>query len=611
MKLKIFIKTITEGAHTNLKIATLSAIALALAFVVMLTGTTYAFSASHNFPIEIQLQANTARELCNVTLNATENETITNMQIFFAGAPLNVTYAPLPTTITNQTYNFCLNMTAPPYIPRGNYLNSFYIASNSTPLYLNYNVSILESMNWTVMTDTFNSSINTGSSQVIPIIIRNDGNSIFELVTTITGNASNVSSISTNVMSYPMLNSTLTLQFNVPKSYPVGDYYGDILISTKNAPPEDTRHLNFTLQIYDQLPPIVYSITAPAVMATKPTTITVTADDNLAIQSVMVNISHNITASDLYPIVVNVTTNETIWQTRYFNQTVTDVADLTLQLQPNTNIYQANFERTDVITTYFVNILTTDQSNNTVANYTTFEVKPLNALVNYTNYATLKTLKKPYGLIYESDYGTPLTLTLKNVTYNGNYTFEVYDQTGGLRGILNNIGQSVTLQDTGPHYLKVIGDAKSDRFGSTTDGYLSALFSWQVIPQHVPIADLTVSGTVIDYEIPQPFNRSWGGQQFTFEPIDTGDFYSSGLRGCVMWPAGTLPEDLVDVPATLKERNESMQLMAQCQDSLSGARSQNALFLFGLILFVTCTVVYHKLIKDWLQRHVFTLKWRG
>jgi hypothetical protein len=569
--------------------------------LIVLAQNGYSFECSTNFA-DVELMPDVPVRACNMTIaTAHENESVGNINVMFSGIPLNISFDPLPTKLHNSSFSTCLNMTAPYFISSGIYVQTAHVISNTTTATCAFNVTVKESRNWTLHTAPFNITVESGVSVVVPIIVRNNGNTIIELSTTVSGNSSNVTTISTNVPAYPNLNTTLSLQVNVPKSYPVGYYNGLISVYAKNTDTDLVQTVPFNLTIIDTLNPSVVSIAIPETMSTKPTTLTVVADDNLGISSIIANFSINRTGYEQYPVVINYTTNETVWQTREI--IVPELlATLVLTRIENTNTYTGEFVNTNTIGTYWLNLTTIDQSNNTVSNYTEFRIVPLD-MVEYDMYTSVKSMKRPYGLIFTTDYTTPVTLTLQNVTYRGNYTFEFYDEYEQLRGTMDAVGQQLTFTDVGAHYIKVIGDMASDKQGESTAGYMTARFMVSSIPQHIPLSMLIMTTTIINYTLVVPYNMSVAGTQAACIPRDTGDYYTSFTECTFLYPAGT-SEDELTVCMTKKEYTEVQIREQNYNTRISDLTGTYWIVIYSVILLIIGGVLYRYVVYPILRELV-------
>ena len=556
-----------------------------------------ALECTTNFP-DVALYPDQTLQVCNMTLDAV-NESVSNLDLMFSGIPLNISYTTIPDNLTNTTFNFCLNLTAPYFIGIGTYDQTAHIISNTTPTTCTFNVSVLESRNWTLLTEPFNITVESGESEVIPIIVRNDGNTIIELSSTVVGNMSNVTTISDNVMSYPNLNSTLSLQINVPKSYSVGTYTGDVLIHAKNTDTDEVQKINLTLQIIDTLVPEVTSISIADTMATKPTTLTITSDDNLGIQHIYANFSINKTEMETYPEIINTTTNETIWRQRQIVvPTLLESVELT-RLE-NTNTYTYDFAKTDTITTYWIDILTVDQSNNSISNYTEFKIMALD-MIDYAPYTNIKSMKRPKGKIFTTDYNTPITIRLQNVTYAGNFTFEFYDANNHMQGTMSGIGQQLTFRNPSDYYLQVVGDVASDKQGESTEGYMTARFQLSTIPQHVPLSWLTVTTTVINYTLYAPTDTTIMGVPFSCEYTNTGDYSTDKSICTISYPADMMLEEM-PIPIPKKMYDEMMDKEQDLMFIIQTKDNTIIIISFGYALLFSFVIIFNS-IRKWLASY--------
>lgn len=237
----------------------------------------------------------------------------------------------------------------------------------------------------------------------------------------------NVSTLLDAPSSFTLFNNesnSFPLVANVPESQRFGNYTGNLsMTSSQNLSRNDS--VNISLTVVDDIKPEITSRSIESVQATNSVDWSVNAEDNLNVSSV----------------------SGKVFRQTYTNGTAS--GNVTVENfdfnESGTGVYSYTFSKTDVIGEYFLEMLISDESGNTVSETVGFTVDGLDSVNVLSENFVFDTVQAKdetgFQLVENKQSGKEFSISLKNLSYGGNGSVEI--------GVLPPNGESPEILGNG------------------------------------------------------------------------------------------------------------------------------------------------------------------
>lgn len=433
----------------------------------------------------------------------------------------------------NNSTQYNTTMTAdivvrPPHdFEPGNRSNTYHLILPSESKQLQFDYGVREVRNWTATPTNLSQNVSVGSTgRFGAVVVKQRGNADQDITTNITGPLREFLKVERSFSVHPDTPHTVRLSHQVPADTQFGNYTGQLVLTSGT----ETRPVNLSAVFSDEILPTIHDVEVSAeVMATTEPTWELAADDNLAVASVIGNVSR----------VVTVTYNNT---TRSENVSVASVA---FPPENHTDRWQASFTDTADRGQYYVNLTVIDTAGNQVSTVRSFQIKRLESLqVQATNFE-FESVRPDEPLthdVFEIETETPVTVTLSSFT-----EFQTNDSmVPGIRKVgeasadtLTAVGDSITVSEPGTYELVVETDEK---------GRFKGKLNYSTVAQHIAVPSSLFRGQFIDPQCPEESRFETRNYTYDFR-------YSAG--GCV----GGRAELVISLPG---EQCQGYETAEQC-----------------------------------------------
>lgn len=390
--------------------------------------------------------------------------------------------------------------------------------------------------------------------------LENLGNTEVEFEVKIEGNASNFLETQKEVLLVRGAAANNSVAYNIPRDYELGNYSGNLTVSNDQL----EVSFPFTLEVRDAIPPEITwaNFQGEEYMATLTHHLEVTAEDNVKIR--------NVTAEVFYEdeFVVNATTNETGLMNvsmGYIEFEETDEKD----------IWAVDFNKTQHIGMYNLRVEAYDLSHNLVSKEYSFKNIELDSIQN-SDVLTVSDIRFDTFVtteLFEMTEPTTINISLSDIEYSGNLTFRI------LRPDENevNIDENITLS------FSEVGIYQIMIQGNTVAPYSFDL-TLEVVPQHVSIPNIEVTGDIVSYYIPQDRYFNQGSATVNQTVYNTGVLESSHVMICQDIPMKFFREENEEV--YFKTQAELDLLEDSYNDKVKVVRRSRGWWIFSFVISI-------------------------
>lgn len=353
-----------------------------------------------------------------------------------------------------------------------------------------YDVAVAEVVNWTVGNVTTQANISVDQrGRFGTVTVENHGNTDVSLTAEVTGPISQF--VSTNPSIDVFLdNAELTLEYDVARDARFGRYTGNLVLTRGvNGSNDTVRRVNLSTTVLDDIYPEMGEVQVDDLMATRSTTFTVEATDNLGIANVTANVTR----------VATVRRNN---KTVVVNRTVVAAE---FSYDSDANLWEYTFDRSRNDGVYYADIVVRDAAGNTVRTVERFQVSRLN-VTHVTDprfrLPTIRVKEATRQRFLVNDIKSGFTVHLSRFQYGGNASVEVgVVPPGSETAEFFEEGGNLTFSKQGVYELVVESREEERLTGEYRyDGRLEVF----VPPEHVAVSDVVFSGAVVSKETPKP-----------------------------------------------------------------------------------------------------------
>jgi hypothetical protein len=432
----------------------------------------------------------------NYTLSA-ENETVNLTGIDVYQLPFRVAAVPdnmflnasCSTNSTNATScpthgsNSSVFIEVPGDADPGNYTGNVVFSFSDRPSVerlMRFSVPAVS--NWSLTNQSVLQNVSVGESgRLANLTVVNRGNVRQDLNLSVTGNLSQYLNLDASVTVFADSSRDVRVGYQVPADTRFGVYTANLTVSEGN----DTDVVPIRTRVVDSIRPEIPDLSVPDVDATRSQSLTVLAQDNLAVADVIAEFVRPVTRS---------TNTSSVVENR-------SVATVVFEKVENTNRWTATFTDTDHIGRHYINVTVTDSANNTVFRVPGFQVRELEDVhvldTGFVFNDTRPGVPTRHQFL-EIDEGTPVTLNLTQFSHTGeNATtwIGVAPRGADVSTKFDSVGSTIELDEAGTYELVVQSDAE-EQFTGRLD--------IQPVQQHVNLSGIDFEGTVEE----KPFPRS-------------------------------------------------------------------------------------------------------
>jgi hypothetical protein len=420
---------------------------------------------------------------------------------------------------------------------------------------------------WNVSNYSFIPVVETGSSGILGYITaRSVGNKYSLVDVHVDGNDSMIVT-SKSLLLYPNIDAKLEVLYDINRGRLIGDYKTNIWLNNVSVP--------VNISVKDSVYPEIANFTLKDVTIYDKTNFSFKATDNLKINRTYIEY-----------IKLDTSALKTVDIAAFENDLYIDSETIFTELGD-----------------YSARACALDDSNNSVCtDISIFKVKKTNRVIVNEQTIHFKKVKfNTYSLIplFNITQNINVRIRLDSLHYLNDSTWKmkVIDGDGKTEYFLEQGGE-VVANMAGVVRLGFIGD----KIG-VYDGIITITPDWfnEEKPQ------MTFTGELIDYTIPEPFSADWYGNQFNCKVVDTGDIDSSYYDCSIRYPIlSDLNKTAVPITPSDKESNDR-----SWEERLNVWKDKNSFKLGIIILFIVCMVVllmitfYYALVAD---RIYFKLK---
>lgn len=356
-----------------------------------------------------------------------------------------------------------------------------------------YNISVGEQIFWQIDTTNITITVNPGETRDVNFNITNNGNKQVTLTPVVSEGCVNFTYYQENKIIYPGLKNRYLMTFDIPYNWrTVTDYCTITFLNTANE--TDKLVTNVTVNVVDNINPVVNKTLFPQTMALKPATFEIFASDNSGYVSAIAEVFY---------------LNHSVW---YVNGTMFERYDNIscgkYEFVAKTREHLLRqFEDTERLGTYYVHYNVSDINNNTVQGIGSFDVLQLDA-VHYNKTLDIGYVQTGYEIevdLLSMDFDIPVDVSVRdirmldmaNISDVSIENQEVY--LIGIKDASNNKKyfkpeqETITVSGTGKTYLI---------FSSNKVGRIVGTIQLQTVAQHVPMSNITFSIQTIDFAPP-------------------------------------------------------------------------------------------------------------
>ncbi len=427
--------------------------------------------------------------------------------------------------------------------------------------------------NWNYTQTTYKGSIETGThGTILTLELLNRGNE-FAVVDIEVLDDESIIYADKDMLLYPGISKTLEVLYDVNIGRVIGKY--DFSIRLSHLDTTEIIHYNYTIK--DSVAPIITELNVSDIIVHEPTMFSFEATDN-----------NNVTRALL----------------KYKKQGTVNPTEVILT--PFENNYYIDRETTfDKLENYTVQACVFDSSNNSMCSdeisYKVLKSDNVDIVGN-----TVHIKKSKYGEykivpLFNLSKEMRVIIKLDQLSYTNvseEWTIKIIDGDGNSEYFIENIGDEVTIKEPGEIKIGFRGE-KEKEFGGT----LTLLPEWY----NVDIGDITFSGQVIDYVIPEPFERDWYGNDLSCSVEDTGDidtsYYDCNIRMSILQD---IENTAIPITPADKEQNSK-----SWEDQLKVWKEKNSgkiIVIILLAIFLILTLGF--VLFQWLYAHRIFIKIR-
>lgn len=510
----------------------------------LLTGESYTFLEQGVYNIRCQ---NNLTNNKIITIQEPSKETL-NIQL---NLPVGVNINNFTNTriVDNSTIYIPFNINISEDIQPGLYnFSVIYNTLYNSNITRNYNLDIKANNTWVVddVKILENVTINTGDSQVIgEIFLRNIGHIDIPVNFSVVSDRENYLILPSNQQVFRRSILNIPVRLNIPVMAGDDLYNYNLTISSDNK----SEIVPFSFRVRDIHPPEILNITLEHDLLFFENNINAILYKNEAVASITVN---------------------------YLNQT--------FPMTRLGNVYRhpAIFnESGDVLIT----VCATDNSNNTQCMNTTKTLNKIN-LVNISSHSVKFPTKKysQYSEInlFEYLYETPqgIIINIENLIQSRNDTnvrFRIRDGNGQFHWF-PELNRTLLLTKPGNISLQAISDKIGD---------FDATVTIQTPSYANSVDNIHITGNFVNYDVPEPFNMDWFGNELTCRVINTGDLDST-LYDCNVKISASVMRNDLPIPISLRERE---RLDTQLEEVRTDYKKQLGMYSIFITLLMLLSVV--------------------
>ncbi len=430
------------------------------------------------------------------------NETINYNGSIYYSFPINLNFSNISDNKIDISFNFIEKMM--PY----NYTGFITIVDNMSVKNLDIYKNIKEVMNYSILPTTNvdilyveNVSL-TEQKNILNVTLRNTGNSDINFDFLI-NNKSDILYIQPSIVLQKFQNFTIPIIATIPINYKTG-VFNDSLIIFDGF---NISYINFSYIISDNILPKIIEFSVSDTNATMSSKIYVKASDNVEVDSVLA--------------VINTPNNE----------------DFSVMLEKRSDHYYGLFKKTDLVGAYTVKIIVYDVFENLIENTTSMNVFKLD-VVSYSKHVEALPSIIPKFKIFELTDEIPINISFDRVDYKGNWSVEI-EKPNGQRVPIENINDSVNINDIGIYYMYFYGDLLSNISDSSSEGNLFGIINLTSVEQHIDINEITFSSVLVTYSLADEFYVDLGLMNGLCTPKDGGNLETSKITCSFNYPPET------------------------------------------------------------------------
>lgn len=461
--------------------------------------------------------------------------------------------------VMDNDYEVKINVTVPDNTLPGTYLLRYYI----NDLWFNKTVTVSTVNLWNKTYTQNITDVSVGTNGVLgKVQINNYGNT--QELLSLTDNSNGLLQYPRFLMVYP----------SFPNNFDIG-----YIINPSN----ELKNLSYTIYINGSSKQDSIPINFRTIDTTKPEIINETIDKRLeALRPFVysVNVKDNANISNVY-LVFN-TTNIS-YSSKEYNQYFFNL----------TNKFIGN-------SIYSVHVI--DGSGNELVKDNTYKFDYLHAFkLDYNTGMKKKKfdLDTPGTNFVESDINTPLTVKLLYFEFtplkpNTTATYSIKVFNANTNFIYKNINDSNTFNVNGNLSLII----KSDMIGD-----YRGIFELSSITEQASLGNLTFSGSLINYSIPEPFcdNSDISGE-ICCKPNNV-DNIEIATTSCTINKKGLWGKDDMAIPLSVQDRLRFVDLYTSKINNLLNTKTK---LIIGLVIFLVLTIMLliYLLYRIWIRKRI-------
>lgn len=521
-------------------------------------------------------------------LNFTSNESIAwNIATMITTV---IPYGPfIFTTDRTDFYDFTilnLSVNVTEFFPYGNYSNNILLVYGNNSINQNYIISVLPEFTWGLVESNYNIDVNVSEKKSLQINVFNKGNIEIFTNSSILGECLNYSAISATKTLYPNIDNNYLMSFDIPSDKQTNTSSCIVTITNINNFSQSYK-ANITINIIDNIKPIVIKTIFPNVMAFNDNIFMIEASDNAKIA--------NVTGELLYM-------NHSVWfvnETRYTEDKNVSISTFTFVMEtPNKWTYVLT--DTSKIGQYYVRYKVEDMNDNFVEDLGYFNINYLD-VIHYNKTYDIGFLEKNYESstpFLTVNFQVPIVITIADIKFledikeieykNTSYIIGIQDFDGNTRYFKNG-ETNMSFEGTGE--LRLL-------FSSNVVGRAIGKFSITSVEQHIPIEDITFSLQIIDYKPPYVHyeNNPVPGVNHVCDLDNTGNLATS-VQTCIStirYPY-FLSDSNIPIIKNLKEIEAERTIW---QDALDTERQKNeslqiTIYIISILFIASLVYIFY------------------
>ena len=472
------------------------------------------------------------------------------------------------TITTDEEEIIKINISIDMNVQPGSYDIVISVDDDSVEKTIEHTINVGYYINCSIKNNTFMTQLNLGQSgEFGDIIINNNGNAAITLSIDVSGNITDFISSQLGFIAFNGFDNRLPIAYNVPTTYKVGNYSGQIKLFYDNYVDNKTiiEIFNVTVLVQDTLFPSITSLNFSDAIISEPINMTFTAIDNSQINYGQVE-----------------------WKYEDFTNGVIDIINSTLNgIYYNEKIFAQ-------VGKYSYELCVFDDSFNSNCSNGIIRVNKKDC-VEYKeslDYKRQKFDRYSDTELLELIGNLNLTIGLKMLNYpeNASYSIRITDPDD-IERYLDSIGATVNVTKIGIYKIGFRGTNISEYRG---------IISLSTKEKHIDFKEISFTGEVINYTIPTVIQRDdWYGNKLECIPVDSGIVETSYIDCKIRFP---IWQDILQlaIPTTLEDKEierlkyeqDRKDIEGELQDKKTHLKCIWLLFIILLLFTLYMIFVY-------------------